>query len=480
VYGVIDVGTTGVKLSVYDSQGNRVHYEKVVLGFERLQGGLVEQSSQELVRTVKGLARKARELGAKSLGVSVYRASVVAWDRSGEPLTNVITWIDGRGRSVVEKLPVTAKVLSRLSRPLAYILSPDSPAVLMKWVYENIPGLYERVKSGDAFVWTLDSYLLYTSSGKFIADPTNITLTGLVHPKNFDEIGLVYDILRLPRIRPELVDNVGDFGSIEGLELKAFIADQQSAALGLGAVERGRVESVHGTGSFMELCTGNFVMPPAGLIPVVQVKVGRTLRYGVEGFLRTSGSVVDWLRDIGFYGSYEEMEKLAGEGSRRTLILPSFGGLRVPKAQNAAGMILGLTLGTKRSDVVAGLAWGVALYMGYILRMMEQVAGRPEEPLWAAGGFSKSDVFLQFLADATGLTVARPADIEASSRGVLKLLMLADGSLGEEALGHPMPASAVFAPKLDEDSRKEYMSNFKDIVEALPEWEENIFLRRSS
>lgn len=478
MYGVIDVGTTGVKLTVYNSRGDRVYHEKVVLGFEKLSSGLVEQDSQALIKVVRGLARKAREYGAKSLGISVYRASVVAWSRSGEPLTNVITWVDGRGRSVVEKLPLHAKLLSRLSKPLSYILSPDSPAVLMKWVYENIPRLREKAQKGDAYVWTLDSFLLYNLTGRFVSDASNITLTGLVHPKGFREIRLVYDLLGLPRIQPEIVDNIGEYGSFEGLELRAIIADQQSAAVGLGAVERGRAESVHGTGSFLEFCTSDFTMPPPGLIPVVQVKVEKTVVYGIEGFLRTTGSVVDWLKNIGFYKDYEEMEKLASEGSRQVLLFPSFGGIRVPRAQNIAGFIMGLTLGTTRGDIVAGLAWGVALYMAYILGLMEKVGGRLKEPLWAAGGFSKSNIFLQFLSDATGVAVARPVDVEASSRGVLKLLMLAEGVAGKEILKQQLPVESEFKPRLDEKYREKYMSNFRKLVEALPKWEENIFLRR--
>lgn len=479
MYAVIDVGTTGVKLSVYNTEGERVHYEKTSLGFERLESGLIEQDSRKLVSAVKGFARKARELGARSLGIASYRASVVAWAKSGDPLTNVITWMDGRGRSVVEKLPPHARLLSKLSKSLGYILSPDSPAVLMKWVYENTPGLAERVERGEAFVWTLDSFLLYSLTGRFAADATNVALTGLVHPKDFKEVGIVFDLLKLPRATPEIVDNAGDLGEAEGLKLQAVIADQQAAAVGLGVVERGRVESVHGTGSFLEACTGGFAMPRAGLIPIVIFKLGKTPVYGVEGFLRTTGSAVDWLMSIGFYRDYEEMEHLARRASRRVLLLPSFGGLRVPKAQNAGGLITGLTLSSSRSDIVGGLAWGVALYMAYLLDLIRDTVGGYVEPLWAAGGFSKSNTFLQFLADATGLRVARPTDVEASSRGVLKLLMVADGRAGREVLREQQPVEAEFKPSMSEEERQMYMSNFRAIVEVLPKWEENLFLRRS-
>ena len=33
-YGVVDVGTTGVKLAVYDESLSRIFYERVSVGFE--------------------------------------------------------------------------------------------------------------------------------------------------------------------------------------------------------------------------------------------------------------------------------------------------------------------------------------------------------------------------------------------------------------------------------------------------------------
>ncbi|MGB9785835.1 MAG: FGGY-family carbohydrate kinase [Infirmifilum sp.] len=478
MYAVIDVGTTGIKLSVYDLDGRLIHNEKFILGYEKLASGLIEQNSREILKVVKGFARRAKDKGAKNLGLAVYRASVVAWDKSGEPLTNIITWIDGRGNSVLRGLPVHVKALRSISKPLSYILSPDSPAVLMKWIYENISGLREKVKEGEAFLWTLDSYLLYNISGKFLSDATSITLTGLVHPRNFRDIGLVYEILGLPKLLPEVVDNVEEIGELEGLKVNAVIADQQAAAVGLGVVKRGRLESVHGTGSFLELCTGDYRMPEAGLIPIVILKDQGSITYGVEGFLRTTGSVVDWLRSIGFFKDYEEMEFLAAQGDKRLLFLPSFGGLRTPKANNISGLIAGLKLHTTRADLVASLAWGVALYMAYLAEAAMKSIKHIEEPMWVAGGFSKSDAFLQMLADATGIQVARPTDTEASSRGVLKLLMLGSGRAGREILADLPQIQRVFTPTLPEETRKMYMSNFIEILKVLSKWEKNIFLKR--
>ena len=478
-YAVVDVGTTGVKLAVYDGGLSRVYYERVSVGFEKTAAGYVEQDAVKLAEVVKGFARKAKGLGARKLGVCTYRASVLAWSKEGVPLTNIITWIDGRGREVVEKLPGYVKLMRSVSGALREILSPDSPAVLMRWILEHVEGLRERVERGEACLWTVDSYVLYSLTGKYYSDATNAALTGLIHPKNFEEIDVVFSLLKLPRRTPEVVDNVVDAGSFEGLDVSALIADQQSASVAVGALRRGAVESVHGTGSFVEYCTESFTMVGGGLVPLVILSLDGQRVYGVEGFVRTTGSIVEWLRELGLFSSYEEMEELASEAGRGVLVLPAFGGFRCPRAPRLRGLIAGLHLGAGRGEVVAGLAWGVALHVAYILRELRRRLGAPQEPLWASGGYSQSNFFLQVLADATGLKVARPVDIETSSRGVAKLLALADGKISRKELEEPPPASRVFEPRLSEEERGLLLEGYAEFLEVVRRWEGNPVLSGS-
>lgn len=479
MYAVIDVGTTGVKLSLFDETLRRTHYERVELGFEKVGEGFVEQDSVKLAEVVQGFAKKARAMGARKLGMCTYRASVLAWKKDGTPLTNVVTWIDGRGREVVEKLPRYVALLKRLSSSLAQILSPDSPAVLMRWILDHTPGLREGLLRGEAFLWTLDSYLVYTLTGRFLADATNAALTGLLHPKNLEEIGTVYSILELPRAAPDVVDNVAEFGSLEGLDISAVIADQQSAALAVGAVEKGRVESVHGTGSFVEQCTGSLELPGRGLVPVVMLSLDGERTYGIEGFIRTTGSVVEWFRRTGFFNTYEEMNELASRGGRRVLVVPAFGGFRFPRAGDLRGIVTGLSLGVGRAEIITGLAWGVALHTALILKEISRYAGRPAEPLWASGGYSKSDSFLQILSDATGMRVARPVDTEASSRGVAKLLLLSDGKISRRELAEPPPVEKTFEPSSGEGERESWVRSYEEFLEVVCRWERNPFLKGS-
>ncbi|MEM0036880.1 MAG: FGGY-family carbohydrate kinase [Candidatus Korarchaeum sp.] len=476
MYGVIDVGTTGIKLSVYDEELRRLHREKVTVGFEHLEGGFIEQNSKRILEVVKGLIRRARDFGVRKLGICTYRASVLAWKDNGEPLTNVITWIDGRGLDVTSKFPRRVRSMMKLSRSLRAVLSPDSPAVLLKWIYDRL-GIGEEVKNGRAFAWTLDSFLLYNLTGRFVSDPTNATLTGLIHPRDMREIGIVFDLLKLPRVTPDIGDNAQEFGRVEGADLSVSIADQQSAAVGMGVLESGRVEGTHGTGSFLEVATSGFLMPKGGLIPIVILSLDGRRTYGLEGFVRSTGSTVDWFREVGLFGSYEEMESLAGEGGRGPLLVPSLGGLRVPRAQQLRGLIVGLSLSAGRADMISSIVWGVSLHLALILELMRSHVGDLKEPLLAAGGYSRSRVFLRRLADLSGMRVARPTDVEASSLGVAKLLAYFDGKLRLEDLREPPDLEEEFEPGMEGELRRKLLQDYSKLVEVLMRWEENPFLR---
>lgn len=477
MYGVVDVGTTGVKFSVYDRDLNKIYHEKKAIGFEKVGREFIEQNSLMLSQVVKEFVEKARGLNVRRIGVCTYRASVLAWRSDGTPITNVITWMDGRGRRIVERLSPTAKLLRRVNKALKIILSPDSPAILLRWIYDNVPGLIEKVKAGRAYAWTLDSYIIYILTGRFLADATNATLTGLIHPKNLSKIDIVFDLLNLPKLTPEIKSNVEEFGNFKDVELSVCIADQQAASVGLSILERGKVQSTHGTGSFVEAATESLVMPREGLIPLIILNIDGEKLYGLEGFIRSTGSTLEWLMKMGFFKDYEEAEDLLRQSKRGVLLIPSLFGFRIPYFRDLKGVVLGLSLDTSRAEIVSGLALGVSLHTALIINSMKRYVQKFKEPLFTGGGYSRSDSFLQILADITGMEVARPSDVEVSSFGVARLLALSDGSLSKKDLRERPSIDKVFIPRSETIDRDRLLGNYIKLLDGVRKWEKNILLK---
>lgn len=56
--------------------------------------------------------------------------------------------MDGRGREVVEKLSPNTKLLRGFHGTLKNILSPDSPTILLRWIYDQ-RGRRAKKKEGE-------------------------------------------------------------------------------------------------------------------------------------------------------------------------------------------------------------------------------------------------------------------------------------------------------------------------------------------
>ncbi len=469
MYAVVDVGTTGVKLFVYDKDLRVIYRERIAMGFKKVGNNYLEQDSGKIFDVVLRFIKKAREKDAKYLGLTTYRASLVAWRKDGKPLTNVITWIDKRGLEVTSRFPLHLKLLSRVGI-LKPILSIESPAVLEKWMIDNVSGLFNSLKKGDAFIGTLDSFLAYRLTGHYISDATNISLTGLIHPRTFKPINMVFNLLKLPPVYPEVVDNIGDFGEIEGLELKVLIADQQAAIIAENCLEKGCIKVTHGTGSFVDVITGSdFTMVGGGVIPIVVYRLDGKAIYGVEGFIPTTGIVLDWLLLKGFYKSYEEFNEYARGGGRRIFFLPSFRGLRVPYVPDLRGVIADIDLTVDKSSVAYSFLEAIAFLTYKILsRIKEKVALK--RILRANGGLSKSDTLLELTANITGLVVERQRDIEASARGTALLLKVASGDIQLRDISSYREVESRFQPSISGEERKQTLDFWEKGLKVVLGW----------
>ncbi|HYA55615.1 MAG TPA: FGGY family carbohydrate kinase, partial [Nitrososphaerales archaeon] len=187
LYACVDVGTTRIKLSVFDENLRRKHAEALHVPVSA--DGL--QDAEELFRAVKSLAERGRDLGAKSIGLATYRASTVAWDKEGKPLTPIVTWTDRGAAATYRRLPARIKLLGRIP-PFDLIISPYSPVLKFLRLRELNPSVGEGNMQ-----WTVESYLTYRLTGKFVSDATNACLSGIVDPRSMKEIGIVKSLFNL-------------------------------------------------------------------------------------------------------------------------------------------------------------------------------------------------------------------------------------------------------------------------------------------
>lgn len=442
MYAVIDVGTTSIKLKLYSRDLSAVAIESYPIGCRAT-------CDPRLIRMIfENFLRRASNMGAKLAGISTFRASILAWSKDGEPLSEVITWLDERSSSVISR-PLY-RILSIIS-PLRKILKPESPAVKIRWLLESREDLRRKVEKGEAYIGTLSSYLAYLVARRYINDATNEALTGLVNPRNLRRINAVYEILRIPHtVDPEIIDNNTYIGTYAGVDIVALIGDQQAACIGSSCLGRGCLKVTSGTGIFLDAPLEEYTLPPGRLIPIVLYSMGGEIRYGVEGFNPSGGVVIDWLIRSGILRGYEELDEAASRAKSSVVVVPSLMGLNFPAKRGYGSMsIHGLTPETSREDIIRSVLEAIALAACSIADRLRDIVGGLSF-IRADGGLSRSSLYLKLLAEACNLKVERVKGFDATGRGVALLEALYEGWLKLKDLDRLADIDLVVEPGLVE------------------------------
>jgi xylulokinase len=105
-------------------------------------------------------------------------------------------------------------------------------------------------------------------------------------------------------------------------------------------------------------------------------------------------------------------------GANGVVFLPYLSGERAPRWNpNARGVFVGLKMDTTREDMMRAVLEGIAMNLNVILKAItERVA--VSETVTTIGGFAKSGVLRQILADVFGMPIAKPnLTEEATSLG---------------------------------------------------------------
>jgi glycerol kinase len=183
----------------------------------------------------------------------------------------------------------------------------------------------------------------------------------------------------------------------------------------------------------------------------------------------SGGLIVQWLRDgLGILDHAAESEVLAREvpDSAGVFLVPAFAGLGAPYWDpDARAALLGLTRGTRRPHIARAALEAIALQCAEIVELLRADTGLAIDELLVDGGAAANDLLLSLQADAAGLTVIRPSQVEATARGAAALAGLGVGLWqNPDAVLAPAGESDRFSPQLDGAGRDEWLARWKAAV----------------
>jgi gluconokinase len=352
-------------------------------------------------------------------------------------LTRVITWADTRAADEAERLRAEHPELhDRTGTPL----HPMAPLPKLVWLRAHEPETFAAVRHWGG----LKELVVERLTGAWAVDHSCASGTGLLDLERLD-----WDAEALALAGVE-ADRLGTLvATTDAFELTAQAAeatgltaatpvvvgggDGPLANLGVGAVRPGVAACSIGTSGALRLVVERPAVDPRrrvfcyALVPE---------RWVVGGAINNGGVVLQWAGealapDLG--DGPEAAEALldlaahAPAGSAGLLMLPYLLSERAPHwSPLPRGAYVGLTRHHRREHLVRAALEGVCHQLALVLQSMRD-AGNEVREVRATGGFARSPLWRQILADALGVEIGFPAGHEGSAFGAALLGMQALG-----------------------------------------------------
>ncbi|WP_058301741.1 gluconokinase [Gorillibacterium timonense] len=448
-----DMGTTSVKTLLVDRQGTVVHAHSVFYPMSTPSPEIAEQDPDQMADAVlEGIRQLLLESNANAdeilcVSFSAAMHSLLAVDDEGAPLTPLITWADNRSAAYAEELKRSGRgkeIYERTGTPI----HPMSPLVKLLWLREHEPEVF--AKAGK-FIG-IKEYVFFRLFGSYVVDHSSASATGLLHMHTltWDSLALSTAGIGEDRLSKPVSASHREVGlplwAVQRTGLAAdtpFVigaADGPLANLGAGAVVPGSWALTVGTSGAVRTTVSAPLADPMSRLFCYALADGL---WTVGGAINNGGILFRWTRDVlatqeaeeGLrrgMDPYDYLTELAHEvppGSDGLIFLPYLLGERSPYwNSNARGVFFGLSMSHSKNHMIRAVMEGVVYGLHSVAAALEELTGSATE-VRASGGFARSPLWRQMLADVLGKSVHVMDSVESSGVGAAYLGLWAMGEV---------------------------------------------------
>jgi gluconokinase len=404
---------------------------------------------QAVVAAIHGAVTAAQVAGKDVACVAFSAAmhSLIAVDAHDEPLTPSYTWADHRAAPWALRVNAEHDGLG-IYRRTGTPIHPMSPLIKLLWLRHEHPQIWTRARR---FIG-IKEFVLRRLCGEYVVDHSIASATGLFNLASLDwdagALSLVQlDPSKLSTLVPtthrmKFVDapQAHALGLVADTPIVVGANDGVLSNLGVGAIGRGSVALTIGTSGAMRTVVDAPRTDPEG----------RTFCYAltekhwvVGGPVNNGGIVLRWVRDE-FAAAETETAKRLGidpydvlthiaqrirPGAAGLLFHPYLAGERAPLWNaDLRGSFFGLAMHHRKEHMIRAVLEGVVMNLHTILPAVEALIGRTRV-IQATGGFARSPMWRQMLADVFDREVIVPESIESSCFGAAMLGLYAIGTL---------------------------------------------------
>lgn len=486
----IDQGTTSTRAILFDTKAQVVAMSQMELQLFSPKNGWAEQNPNEIWETVFSVIEEvinsshveADEIAA--IGITNQRETTILWDkRTGKPVYNAIVWQSRQSQDICEAMIANGHS-ELIKQRTGLVINPYFSGSKIKWIFDNVKGVYEKALKGDILFGTVDTYLLWklTNGTVHATDYSNASRTMIfnIHTLTWDQE--ILDILGIPScILPEVKPSSYPYGIAqkcyeidEALEIPitALIGDQQASLFGQCCFDSGDIKNTYGTGCFMLMNTRNkIVHSQSGLLTTIAWGLDNKVEYALEGSVFIAGSAVKWLRDgLRLFEQSKDCERYSDriKGSNGVYMVPAFVGLGTPYWDNdARGAIFGLSANTKKEHFVNATVESIAYQSKDVMEVMVKESGIHIRSLAVDGGASCNNYLMQFQSDILDCKIVRSECVETTALGAAYLAGLGVKLWkNTNELRKMHNVNQIFMSNMDDETRKKLYHGWMKAVEA--------------
>lgn len=435
----IDIGTGSVKAVAVNSHGESVDEDQRSYGISAPKLGYHEQDPEEIwsafIAVCKGIIKK---MDAQPMAVSLSSAmhSLIPVNEKGDPLTPMMTWADNRSAEIATRLRTTKEGVD-IYKATGTPLHAMSPLCKIIWLRENEPALFQKVYK---FI-SIKEYIWHKLFAEFVIDHSIASSTGLF---DINQLTWNQNALKLADITESLLSapvptnyskkyqNVNTSATADFLPQGTLFVSGASdgclANLGSAATKPGIGAITIGTSGAVRIAS-NKPLPNEASMTFSYILDEKTFICG--GPVNNGGVALQWwLKNSGaqqlssddYQNFFNEVAKVP-PGAKGLLFLPYLTGERAPIWNSeSCGTFLGIKLQHTRADFSRAVLEGICFALKDVLDAVEENA-EPVVQINVSGGFTKSAIWVQTLADITGKPMAVIQTDDASAVGAALLAL---------------------------------------------------------
>jgi gluconokinase len=435
----IDIGTGSTKAVAVDLKGNSFADAQQFYPFDAPKPGYHEQDPKQIwqafIESIKDVIAKT---GSQPLAVSVSSAmhSFIAVDQNSNALAPMMTWADNRSAEIAVELRASEQGMS-IYKATGTPIHSMSPLCKLIWLSENNTELFHKAYK---FI-SIKEFIWYKLFSEFVIDYSIASSTGLFNITRFEWhkdalklAGIASDVLS----SPVPTDYTKTGSSLDFLDKNTrFVigaSDGCLANLGSMATEPGVAAMTIGTSGAVRVASSK-PLPNTEAMTFSYI-LDKTI-YICGGPINNGGVAMQWwVKNVAGPNptekDYEQIFSQAAEapaGSNGLIFLPYLTGERAPIWDSeSCGNFFGVRLQHTRADFSRAVLEGICFAMRDVLDAVQENS-EPITQINISGGFTKSAIWVQTLADITGKKLAILQADDASAVGAAFIALNVIGAI---------------------------------------------------